>query len=123
MEKVSYEIQDSCEGIDFAEVSDLLHFYGLSDLDKDTQKRVFENSYVTIFIKDEDRLIGVGRALSDGSAHGSRDAGSDRRADGETDRHAGTDGDTNRKTDRRTDGNTNRKANGETDRGTDRNAY
>ena len=70
MEKVSYEIQDSCEGIDFAEVSDLLHFYGLSDLDKDTQKRVFENSYVTIFIKDEDKLIGVGRALSDGICQG-----------------------------------------------------
>ena len=63
MNECEYEIIDSCENIDFAEVSELLQFYGLSDLDSDTQKRVFQNSYVTIFVKKDDELIGVGLAI------------------------------------------------------------
>lgn len=64
--KTDYEIVDSCEGIDFSEVADLLKFYGLSELDADMQKKAFENSYVTIFLKKDHRIIGVGRAISDG---------------------------------------------------------
>ena len=70
MSECEFEIIDSCENIDFAEVSELLQFYGLSDLDSDTQKRVFQNSYVTIFVKKDGELIGVGRAISDGITQG-----------------------------------------------------
>ena len=66
MNSSTYEIIDSCEDIDFREVSELLKYYGLSDLDSDTQRQVFRNSYVTIFVKKKDELIGVGRAISDG---------------------------------------------------------
>ena len=70
MSSSTYEIIDSCENIDFGEVSGLLKYYGLSDLDSDTQRQVFRNSYVTIFVKKKDELIGVGRAISDGISQG-----------------------------------------------------
>ena len=61
-----FDVIDTCEDIDFDEVSELLKYYGLSDLNSDTQRQVFQNSYVTIFIKDKGELVGVGRAISDG---------------------------------------------------------
>ena len=70
MSSSTYEIIDSCEKIDFQKVSDLLRYYGLSDLDSDTQRQVFQNSYVTIFVKKDGELIGVGRAISDGISQG-----------------------------------------------------
>ena len=68
---IEYKVIDTTEGIDFREVTDILTFHGLSDLDTDTQKKVFENSYVTIFIVSEGKVIGVGRAISDGITHAS----------------------------------------------------
>ena len=65
------KVIDRCDDIDFEEVNSILHFYGLSDLDTPTQRQVFLNSYVTIFIKDGDKIIGVGRAISDGITHAS----------------------------------------------------
>ena len=70
MNTTEYEIIDSCDGIDFDKVSALLKYYGLSDLDGDMQRQVFQNSYVTVFVKDNGRLIGVGRAISDGICQG-----------------------------------------------------
>ena len=66
MPDTNYDVIDTCEDIDFDEVSALLKYYGLSDLNSDTQRQVFQNSYVTIFIKDNGNLVGVGRAISDG---------------------------------------------------------
>ncbi len=50
---IEYQIIDTVDGIDFEKVAEILSFYGLSNLDAKTQRTVFENSYVTIFIKDE----------------------------------------------------------------------
>lgn len=61
-----YKIVKSCKNIDFFQVWEILHYYGLSDLDVDTQKKVFENSYAVVFLLDEKKVIGVGRAISDG---------------------------------------------------------
>ena len=60
------EIKTTTEGIDFDEVRDLLNGYGLSDLDTDTQRLVFERSYAKVFLLDDGHIAGVGRALSDG---------------------------------------------------------
>ena len=66
MPDTNYDVSDTCEDIDLDEVSALLKYYGLSELNSDTQRQVFQNSYVTIFIKDKGKLVGVGRAISDG---------------------------------------------------------
>lgn len=61
-----YKIINSCVNIDFSQVWEILHFYGLSDLDIDTQEKVFTNSYAVAFLMDGKKIIGVGRAVSDG---------------------------------------------------------
>ncbi len=61
-----YKIINSCANIDFSQVWEILHFYGLSDLDIDTQEKVFTNSYAVAFLMDGKKIIGVGRAVSDG---------------------------------------------------------
>lgn len=61
-----YRIVKSTNDIDFKQVHEILHFHKLSKLDVDTQKQVFENSYAHVFLVEGEKLIGVGRAISDG---------------------------------------------------------
>lgn len=61
-----YKVLRSCKNVDFSQVWEILHFYGLSDLDIDTQEKVFKNSYAVVFLMDGKTMIGVGRAVSDG---------------------------------------------------------
>ncbi|MGL4107567.1 GNAT family N-acetyltransferase [Clostridium sp. LP20] len=63
---MSYYIQLGIDGINWKRVSELLSYYGLSDLDPDKQEEVFQNSYGTAFAFHGNELIGVGRVLSDG---------------------------------------------------------
>ncbi len=39
---------------------------GLSDHSAREQEIIFNNSYAVVFVYDEDKIVGVGRALSDG---------------------------------------------------------
>ncbi|MDF7676580.1 GNAT family N-acetyltransferase [Neisseriaceae bacterium ESL0693] len=59
-------VQQHCQDINWQEVSDLLAFYGLSDLDAPTQAKVFKRSYAVVFLLAGQQVVGVGRALSDG---------------------------------------------------------
>ncbi len=64
-----YTINSNTETIDFQQVAELLEKVGLvKTVDADLQEKVFRNSDEMIFVKDGDRIIGVGRALSDGIA-------------------------------------------------------
>lgn len=63
---MNIKLRTDKENIDWQAVADLLSYYGLSQLEADTQRKVFENSAVVAFLYDGDRLIGCGRALSDG---------------------------------------------------------
>ncbi|WP_415469017.1 GNAT family N-acetyltransferase [Clostridium saccharoperbutylacetonicum] len=59
-------IQKTTENINWLKVSELLSYFGLSDLDAETQQKVFERSYAVVFLFDDEELIGFGRAISDG---------------------------------------------------------
>lgn len=59
-------IQQHCQAINWQQVADLLRFYGLSDLDAETQRKVFERSYAVVFLLQNQQIVGVGRVLSDG---------------------------------------------------------
>lgn len=61
-----YYIETDPNKVDYAQVADVLHSAGLAKNTaiEDTEK-AFKNSDITIFIKDRDRVIGVGRALTD----------------------------------------------------------
>lgn len=56
-----------CENIDWNKVSEILKTVGMAYYEGELHRKAFENSYVVVFVFDEDRLIGLGRALSDGA--------------------------------------------------------
>lgn len=59
-------VQQHCQDINWQQVAELLQFYGLSDLDAETQQLVFSRSYAVVFLLQQKQVVGVGRALSDG---------------------------------------------------------
>lgn len=63
---IEYEVKTSTHGVKFEEVNEILHFYGLSELDTEHQKHVFENSFAVVFLLMNGKVIGTGRAISDG---------------------------------------------------------
>lgn len=54
------------EEVDWQELSDLLRVAPLSDTPPEQLKTAFSNSSFLCFVYSGDRLVGVGRALSDG---------------------------------------------------------
>jgi GNAT superfamily N-acetyltransferase len=61
---MAFHYETATENVDWRRVRQLL--YHLSPLPVEQQKIVFERSYARSFLYDDDYLIGVGRALSDG---------------------------------------------------------
>lgn len=64
MNDITYKITK--EGIHWQEVADVLRRSGLSDRSAKDQETIFNNSYAVVFVYDKERIVGVGRALSDG---------------------------------------------------------
>lgn len=64
MNDITYKITK--EGIHWQEVADVLRRSGLSDRSAEDQETIFTNSYAVVFVYDKERIVGVGRALSDG---------------------------------------------------------
>ena len=56
--------------INFEEAFNLIRLAGLSTIDLEMHKKSFINSQVTLFIYDNEILVGVGRAISDYIRHG-----------------------------------------------------
>lgn len=50
-------------------VPEILKRAGMSYHDSEVHKMAFGNSFVTVFVFDEEKLIGFGRAISDGVCH------------------------------------------------------
>ncbi|ALB47116.1 hypothetical protein CBE01nite_03090 [Clostridium beijerinckii] len=60
------KLQYNCSNIDWEEVSSILEKVGMSHYEGEIHKKAFENSYAAVFAFDNDKLIGFGRAISDG---------------------------------------------------------
>ena len=61
-----YQIETDPDKVDFTQVAQVLHSAGLAkNTDVAKTEEAFRNSDITLFIKDGDRVIGVGRALTD----------------------------------------------------------
>lgn len=63
---MQYRIQRNVEPIDWQAVCGVLQEAGLATHPVELTRKAFENSYCVVFIFDNDLLIGVGRAISDG---------------------------------------------------------
>ena len=60
-------IQNDTSNIDWDLVAEILQKVGMASHSSEIIKKAFEKSYATVFIFDENKLIGFGRAISDES--------------------------------------------------------
>ena len=60
------KIQYDCLNIDWNRVSKILKEVEMASFDGEVHKKCFENSHTVIFVFDNEKLIGFGRAISDG---------------------------------------------------------
>ena len=61
------EIKLDCPNVDWKAVSNILKDVGMGYYEPDLHKKAFNNSYVTVFVYHDNRMIGFGRAISDGA--------------------------------------------------------
>ena len=60
------KIKTNCSGVDWQAIADSLRKVGMAYHEPQVHRRAFEASHTTVFIYEESRLIGFGRAISDG---------------------------------------------------------
>lgn len=60
-------IQEHCENIDWNQIRDYLKLVGMGYHKPESHKKAFLNSFSVVFIFDHEKLIGFGRAISDGA--------------------------------------------------------
>lgn len=63
---MNIRVRSNCSNINWLEVRNILKIVGMTYVDAEIHKKSFENSEIVIFIFDNDKLIGFGRAISDG---------------------------------------------------------
>ncbi len=61
------DVKQDCAGVDWKTVSEILKCVGMAYHEPDVHRRAFEASHTTVFVYHADRLIGFGRAISDGA--------------------------------------------------------
>jgi len=67
---MNIKIEKNCANVDWSLIPEILKLGGMGYFDEETHRKAFENSYTTVFVYDNDKLIGFGRALSDGVYQG-----------------------------------------------------
>jgi ribosomal protein S18 acetylase RimI-like enzyme len=63
---MNIKIQSNCLDINWNDVSNILKEVGMKYFEGKLHKKAFENSHTVVFAFDDDKLIGFGRAISDG---------------------------------------------------------
>lgn len=63
---MTYIYRKDRNNIDWTQVANLLNGFGLTDFTPAQTEQAFVNSAVNVFVLEGDRVIGCGRALSDG---------------------------------------------------------
>ena len=60
-------IKYECHHVDWKKIPEILKSVGMACHSPERHQLAFEASYCTVFLYDDDRLIGFGRAISDGA--------------------------------------------------------
>jgi len=60
------DVTYACVGVDWASVAETLKLVGMAHYEPDVHRKAFEASHTTVFAYQGGRLIGFGRAISDG---------------------------------------------------------
>ena len=61
------DIKTDCAGVDWSAVKEILKATGMGYHEPDIHRQAFEASHTSVFIYNTGRLIGFGRAISDGA--------------------------------------------------------
>ena len=64
---MTFEVRYSCNGIDWNVIASILKTVGMAHFAPEIHSKAFHASHTTVFIFDDDKLIGFGRAISDGA--------------------------------------------------------
>ena len=62
---MAYRLEFGCDGVDFNEVAAILQNVGMGAHPPALREKAFRNSFATVFVYDEEGLVGFGRAVSD----------------------------------------------------------
>ena len=63
---MNIKIQYNCLNVNWNDVSNILKEVGMAYFEGEVHKKAFENSHTVVFAFENDKLIGFGRAISDG---------------------------------------------------------
>jgi ribosomal protein S18 acetylase RimI-like enzyme len=63
---MNIRIQNDCLNINWDNIPEILRKVGMGYHETEMHKKAFENSYAVVFVFSDDKLIGFGRAISDG---------------------------------------------------------
>ena len=61
------KIKSQCKSTDWAKIPEILKSVGMAYYSPDLHQKAFEASFCTVFLYDNDDLVGFGRAISDGA--------------------------------------------------------
>lgn len=64
---MNLKIQSDCSNINWEDIPAILRLVGMGYHEAEVHRKAFENSQKVIFVLDDDKLIGFGRAISDGA--------------------------------------------------------
>ena len=64
---MNLDVRQACSGVDWEMVAGTLKRVGMGYYEPERHRQAFEASHTTVFIYEEDQLIGFGRAISDGA--------------------------------------------------------
>jgi GNAT superfamily N-acetyltransferase len=64
---MDYTLQEHCENIDWTLVRDSLKNAGMAYCEPEMHEKAFRNSIAVVFVFQDERMIGFGRAIGDGA--------------------------------------------------------
>jgi hypothetical protein len=64
---MEFDVRQECTGVNWMEIAEILRLVGMAYHEPDMHRMAFENSHATVFVYHDSRLIGFGRAISDGA--------------------------------------------------------
>jgi GNAT superfamily N-acetyltransferase len=59
------KIKNNCSEVDWQKVSETLKSVGMAYYESEKHRKAFEASHTTVFLYNDNRLVGFGRAISD----------------------------------------------------------
>ena len=62
----SFEFKFDCSDVNWGDVYNLLEKVGMATHPQEILRKAFKNSFAVIFVFEGERLVGMGRAISDG---------------------------------------------------------